>query len=572
MTKTSKNKYISQSWEKDLNPDQRKAVEKINGPLMVLAGAGSGKTRVIAYRIAYIVANHAARADKIMSLTFTNKAAGEMKKRAAKLIDSGELPLWIGTFHSIFSRILRREAAKIGFTNRFSIYDTVDQERAVKDVIIGKNLRTGNLKPKDFLQAISSLKSRLITHTAYEKSEFPDEKYDILAPVYTAYTNYLKKCNAMDFDDLLMYTYFLFKNNAQVLKSYQNKFKYILVDEFQDTNRAQYQILLQLADLHQNICVVGDDDQSIYSWRGAEIKNILQFEHDFDNTTIVKLEQNYRSTKNILNAANSIIKNNQIRHVKKLWTDKPQGEKVTLNITETDREEAEWVGNSIQSSVIKDNRGWGDFAILYRMNAQSRVLEDYLRRAAIPYAIIGGLKFYERKEVKDVLAYLCLLVNSDDSVSLKRVINYPARGIGKLTVQKIEQFATAKDISLFNALKLVSEVNSIPKKRVESVLEFYKLISKYRKLRTKVSMVELVSSFIEEIKIFQQLQTDSARESIDRIQNVNELLRAIDEYAAMSPGNTIEGYLSEIALITDIDAWDDSQQLRQRAWNFRLYL
>ncbi len=556
----SRGKRISFPWTKELNPDQRRAVEKTEGPLMVLAGAGSGKTRVIAYRIAYLIASRKVRAERILALTFTNKAAGEMKQRVLQLIKLDDQGLWIGTFHSIFARILRREGKHIGYNSLFTIYDQTDQLSAIKSIIKQKNIPIGDYTPKEILNSISMLKSRLITHTSYSSKEPDDFKSRAVAPVYTAYSNLLRQNNGMDFDDLLFNTYLLFKNNPDILEKYQRKFKYILVDEFQDTNIAQYRILLQLADKSQNICVVGDDDQSIYRWRGAEIKNILQFEHDFDNTSVVRLEQNYRSTKFILNAANSVIKNNRIRHPKQLWTNRSDGEKLTLQYCESDYKEAEWVAQSIESKVFKENRSWDNFAILYRMNAQSRLLEDNLRRKQIPYTIIGGHKFYDRKEVKDVLAYLSILVNPEDGIGLKRIINYPARGVGKKTITIIENFAESRNISLFKSLKEVDSIEGIPAKRRETIGSFYKLISKYRKLQKQVSMVELVMSLIEEVKILQHLQAESVHDPANRLGNVKELLRAIDEYALHNPDATLENYLTEIALYTDLDGWDNKRQ------------
>ncbi|MCH7783594.1 UvrD-helicase domain-containing protein, partial [candidate division KSB1 bacterium] len=349
----AQSKKIVFPWEKELNPEQRSAVESIEGPLMILAGAGSGKTRVIAYRIAYLVASGTINADKILALTFTNKAAKEMRARVLQLINTNNNKLWFGTFHSIFARILRQEAGKIGFKKNYSIYDESNQVRAIKDVILKRNLPTGEYTPQELLKSISKLKSRLISPADYKISETNSIKQKVLSPVYGAYNDYLRSNNAMDFDDLLFYTYRLFKNNPDTLRLYQNRFRYMLVDEFQDTNIAQYQIIIQLVSKHNNICVVGDDDQSIYRWRGAEIKNILQFEHDFPNTKIVRLEQNYRSTENILKAANSVIKNNKIRHEKALWTDKGKGEKITLHLANSDYDEAQWITKSITASVSR---------------------------------------------------------------------------------------------------------------------------------------------------------------------------------------------------------------------------
>jgi len=559
--KRKKTKDTFFPWENDLNPEQRRAIEATEGPVLVLAGAGSGKTRVIAYRVAYLIAQHIASPDRILALTFTNKAAQEMKSRIIQLIQPARAPLWIGTFHSIFARILRREAATIGFSSRFTIYDESDQLRALKDCIESNNLPTKNYTPQELINKISFLKSKLINHTAYlSYQEKNQELSAVLAPIYTAYARYLQSNNAMDFDDLLLFTYQLFENNPQVLASYQHRFKYILVDEFQDTNFVQNQILLQLAAQHQNICVVGDDDQSIYRWRGAELKNILDFEHQFPNTTIIKLEENYRSTRTILSAANSVIMNNTFRHRKELRTIRGAGEKIIIHTAETDRDEAQWITRSIEIEAHKGKWNWGDFAVLYRTNAQSRLLEDNLRRAQIPYVVVSGLKFYERKEVKDVLAYLKLIVNPDDAVSLKRIINYPPRGLGKLTISKIEQHSLTAGIPLFCALKHISEVPGIPSAKAETVLNFYNLISRYRNLRNKISPKELVSTLIDDVHIPEQIKLEHTQDAADRIRNVEELLRAIDEFAEQNEGALLEQYLAEVALLTEIDIWDNSQQ------------
>ncbi len=555
-----KSKYKSFRWEKDLNPAQKEAVESISGPLMVLAGAGSGKTRVISYRIAYLASTRTVSADKILALTFTNKAAQEMRSRVLKLIRGTYSTLWIGTFHSLFSRILRREAKHLGFTSNFSIYDEQDQLWAVKNVITNWKLPTGDYTPQIILSKISKLKSRLVSTEEYAASDDGSPLWDFVSPVYTMYMQYLKANNALDFDDLLMSTYRLFKGHPDLLKKYQNKFKYILVDEFQDTNLAQYQILIQLAAEHKNICVVGDDDQSIYRWRGAEIKNILQFEHDFPDTKVIRLEQNYRSTKNILTAANSVIKNNRIRHDKTLWTDKGDGEKVILHQADTDRDEAQWVVQSIESEVLKEKWKWGDFAILYRLNAQSRIFEDNLRRNNIPYTVVGGLRFYERKEVKDVLAYLSIIVNPSDAIMLKRIINYPHRGIGKQTVSKIEAYAQEQSLSLYESLKQVNRIPGLTPARLETLKEFYSFVSKYRKLKNQISLVELVVSLIEALEVFQHLEREYHNDAAGRIENIRELLRAIEEYGTHTENDTLENYLSEVVLLTDIDNWDSEKQ------------
>ncbi|MCP4724877.1 MAG: UvrD-helicase domain-containing protein [bacterium] len=547
------------SWEKDLNPEQQKAVENIDGPVLVLAGAGSGKTRVVTYRIAYLIACGAASADKILALTFTNKAASEMRQRVLGLLHSKDMKVWLGTFHSIFARILRREARKIGYTSHYSIYDVDDQQKALKDIIKNRNLNIGDYSHQQIINQISSLKSRLITPEVYDEMDTDILKKDIILPVYREYRDYLLRSNAMDFDDLLVNVYLLFKNNPDVLALYQKRFKHVLVDEFQDTNFAQYQILLQLASKHHNICAVGDDDQSIYRWRGAEIKNILHFEHDFHDTTIIRLEQNYRSTKNILKAANSIIENNRFRHGKNLWTNRDVGEKITVNCVDTDREESGYVAQNILAEVSRENRNWDDFAVLYRLNAHSRLIEDNLRSNSIPYTVVGGFKFYDRKEVKDVLAYLKVIVNQDDTVNVKRILNYPPRGLGKQTFIKLDEYSLKNDMAFFQALKEVGEVSGIPSKRKEIIKDFKSLITKYKKLRNKISLVELVSTLIEEIQLFNQLKAEYDSSSDDRINNVKELVRSIEEYSSENPDSTLEDYVTQIALITDMDDWDKTQ-------------
>ncbi len=558
--KSQKGNNLFFSWEKDLNPEQQKAVENIEGPVLVLAGAGSGKTRVVTYRIAYLIACGAASAEKILALTFTNKAASEMRQRVLSLLHSKDMKVWLGTFHSIFARILRREARKIGYTSHYSIYDEDDQLKALKDVVKNKNFELGDYSPQQIINQISSLKSRLITPELYEDMDTDILKKDMILPVYREYRDYLVRSNAMDFDDLLVNVYLLFKNNPDVLALYQKRFRHILVDEFQDTNFAQYQILLQLASKHHNICVVGDDDQSIYRWRGAEIKNILHFEHDFHGATTIRLEQNYRSTKNILKAANSVIGNNRFRHGKNLWTNRDVGEKITVCCVDSDREESGYVAQNILAEVSREKWNWDDFAILYRLNSHSRLIEDSLRSYSIPYKVVGGFKFYDRKEIKDILAYLRILVNQNDSVSLKRILNYPPRGLGKQTFVKLDEFAIKNGNNFYHSLKDVEKINGIPAKRKETIKDFYKLITKYKKLRNKVSLVELVSSLIEEIQMINQLKAESDASSVDRIDNVKELLRAIEEYTSDNPDSTIEDYITQIALITDIDDWDSNQQ------------
>jgi DNA helicase-2/ATP-dependent DNA helicase PcrA len=539
-----------------LNPEQREAVVSLDGPVLILAGAGSGKTRVLTHRVAYLIEQGKAAPYQILAVTFTNKAAGEMRERIERLVGPRQGGLWIGTFHSICARILRQEADRIGYSRNFVIYDADDQLAFIRNTMAELNISTKQFNPNAVRARICGAKNAYVAPEEYSRlaADFFEEK---VAQIYTAYQRRLQENNAMDFDDLLIKPIQLFDQYPQVLASYQERFRYILVDEYQDTNRAQYLLVKMLAQRHRNLCVVGDDDQSIYAWRGADLRNILDFEKDYPDCRIFRLEQNYRSTRFILDAAHSVVSNNESRREKQLWTDKEHGEKVTVLEVGSDLDEAEAVVHKIREQFARYKRNFRDFAVLYRTNAQSRILEDALRRHGIAYVIVGGLRFYERKEIKDVLAYLRLVSNPADSISLMRVINYPPRGIGATTLGRLNEFALREGIPLFEALGRVAEVEGVSERIRESVLEFHSLITKYASLKEMLSAAELANALIDEIGILRTFKEVGTEESLNRAENVRELLRALSEPTPDGEVRNLERFLEEVALVTDIDTWDD---------------
>jgi len=547
-----------------LNTEQRNAVVASDGPALVLAGAGSGKTRVLTHRIAYLIERSGVRSENILAATFTNKAAQEMHERLRRLVSVGlsrhnhHDGLWVGTFHSICARILRQNAGRLGFTHQFSIYDSEDQLGLIRQIISALDISSPNLTPGYVHYRISRAKNgQALT------ADGGDRRDEIVARVYALYQQRLRENNAMDFDDLLIYPLELFRQYPDILAGYTQRFRYILVDEFQDTNRTQYVFLQALASRSRNVFAVGDDDQSIYRWRGAEVRNLLDFERDFPDCKVFRLEQNYRSTRNILEAAHSVIACNRHRLPKKLWTQREAGEPVALIEAENEFHEAQIILDKITEAISYHNgartgaahsHSFRDFAILYRTNAQSRVIEDTLRRAGVPYVIVGGLRFYERKEVKDVLAYMRLATNPADAVSLRRIINYPLRGIGETTIQKLEEFARANNITLYHALGRVGEIAAIKTGLRNKVMEFYEFINRYVSLKTELSLLEWTNALADATGIIRLLKSENAQERID---NIRELLNSIHEYNKQVPNATIEGYLERVALITDIDAWDE---------------
>jgi len=544
---------------KELNTEQRKAVEQIEGPCMIVAGAGSGKTRVLTYKIAYLIESGISP-HEILALTFTNKAAGEMKDRILKLTGTAAAGIWMGTFHSVFARILRIEGHLIGFDRNFSIYDDQDSKKLVDDVMKEFRISTENSRSEAAYSIIKSQKNKMLLPYDYSlKAETAFEKAASL--VYDEYQKRLSKNNAMDFDDLLINPILLFRQNPETLGKYQNRFKFVLVDEYQDTNRAQYEIVKMLASGHGNISIVGDDAQSIYRWRGAEIENIFKFESDFNNCKIFKLQQNYRSTKNILSLADEVIKNNKRQIKKTLFTENIVGDKVTLSEILSDRDEAQLIIKYVRNEIHNLKLNFKDFVILYRTNAQSRVLEDALRSNSIPYIIVGGVKFYQRKEIKDVLAYLKVLVNHRDDEAMTRILKLRS-GIGEQTVERLK--LEAKDVNLTVCeliLKNLDDSEGMTRRtKIENeVSRTAALIKKYTEVRDDFSPSELVRSIVDEIGIVRELRNVGTDESMERMYNVQELLSGISEYADKNENATLEGFLQEVSLVTDIDSYDDQK-------------
>lgn len=557
-----------QDYLSDLNERQKEAVLHAEGPLMIVAGAGSGKTRVLTTRVAHLMAAHGVDAFNILALTFTNKAAKEMKERVEKILGSNEARnLYIGTFHSVFARILRTEAPRIGYPNNFTIYDTDDAKAVVKTVINELNLDDKHYKPNIVYNRISSAKNALVGPAEYATDYYIQQEdmrsnRPAITQIYDAYCKRCFKNGAMDFDDLLLKFYELLKNFPESLSKYQHKFKYILIDEYQDTNPAQYEIIKLLGAMHENVCVVGDDAQSIYSFRGATIQNILQFQKDYEDVTIVKLEQNYRSTQSILNVANEVIKNNKGQIPKALWTENAEGEKIRLVRTLTDNDEGRFVADTIQEQKLRNHFRNKDFAILYRTNAQSRAFEESLRRMNIPYTIYGGISFYQRKEIKDLLAYLRVIVNPKDEESLKRIINYPARGIGKTSVDKTILLANNNDISMWDVLLRARELG-FKAGTLEAVENFVTMIQSFQSMLKKHNAYEVAFHVGKQTNIVKELFNDKSTEGVARYENIQELLNSIKEWVE-SP-DTEEGevgekklgdYLQQIVLLTDADEKD----------------
>jgi DNA helicase-2/ATP-dependent DNA helicase PcrA len=551
--------YLSQ-----LNDTQKLPTIHKNGPIMVIAGAGSGKTRVLTYRIAYLM-EMGVDPFSILSLTFTNKAAREMKSRISQIVgESKSKNLWMGTFHSIFARILRSESELLGYSSNFTIYDTQDSDRLIATIIKELKLDKDLYKYKNIRNRISSLKNNLVTVKAYLSNQElllqdNESRRPMFGKVYQTYVNRCFKASAMDFDDLLLKTNELLNRFPEVLAKYQERFKYIHVDEYQDTNHSQYLIVKALADRYENLCVVGDDAQSIYGFRGANIENILSFQKDYSNSTIYRLEQNYRSTKNIVNAANSVINNNINKLDKEVWTENESGEKIEINQSITDSDEGRFVSTSIYKN--KDNLDLGNdsFAVLYRTNAQSRSIEDALRRKNIPYQVYGGLSFYQRKEIKDILAYLRVIVNNSDEESIKRIINFPTRGIGQTTLDKLLIYSNTKNISIYQTLENLNDeeinINSGTKKKLN---EFLILIKSFELLNEKLNAFEMVEEVLKRIGIINVLKSDGTPESISRIENIEELLNGIKDFIVgeeevVNSNGSLSDFLEDVALASDLD-------------------
>tara|TARA_B100000989_G_scaffold298634_1_gene288864 strand:- start:1003 stop:3249 length:2247 start_codon:yes stop_codon:yes gene_type:complete len=557
----------NKSYLKDLNEAQLNAVLSIAGPSMVIAGAGSGKTRVLTYKIVHLVEN-GVDPFEILALTFTNKAAREMKLRISTMIGESESKnIWMGTFHSVFAKILRFEAHKIGFTSDFTIYDTQDSERLISSIIKEKSLDKDLYRPKSIRNRISSLKNNFITVNGYLSNNELVESDNLsrkpeTGNIYKEYNDRLIKSNSMDFDDLLMKTNELLNSYPEVLAKYQEKFKYILVDEYQDTNNSQYLIVKSLSDKYQNICVVGDDAQSIYSFRGANINNIINFKNDYDEVQTFRLEQNYRSTKNIVNAANSVIDNNKNKIEKEVWTDNDFGDRVEITENESDIGEARGLCQKITSL---NNTSFSNIAILYRTNAQSRPIEDSLRLNKIPYQIFGGVSFYNRKEIKDVLAYLRIIVNSSDEESLKRVINYPARGIGQVTINKIILAAQKYGLTLYDTIKKNKELSiGLSNSVIIKLSNFIDLIDVFKIQNQKLNAFDLTKEVIDKARLIDELKKDDSPDGISRIENVQELLNGIrdfieDQKEIVGSNNNLSEFISTVSLSTDFDINNEDQ-------------
>lgn len=540
-----------------LNDKQQEAVFHTEGPLLVLAGAGSGKTRVLTHRIAYLMEEKGIMPWNILAITFTNKAAGEMRERVNRLVGQGAERIWVSTFHSACVRILRRHSGWIGYDTNFVIYDGDDQKSLMKDICKRLNIDTKKYKERAILGVISSAKDELIGPDQFALDAQGDYRQEIIAKAYSEYQRQLKSSNAFDFDDLIMKTVELFQNNPDILDEYQERFRYIMVDEYQDTNTAQFKLVSLLAAKYQNLCVVGDDDQSIYKFRGANIENILSFEKIFPDACVVKLEQNYRSTQNILDAANSVIQNNTGRKEKKLWTANGQGDKVRMRSFQSAFEEAEFISGEIAARVRRQEADYRDFAVLYRTNAQSRMFEEKFLMANIPYKIVGGVNFYARKEIKDLLAYLKTIDNAKDDLSVRRILNVPKRGIGATTVTRVQEYALAHQMSFYEALEHASEIMGAGR-AVSKINSFVTFIRTLRTQEEFFSVSELLKEVIERTGYVSELEAEGTEEAKARLENIDELINKVTSYEEEAEEPSLEGFLEEVALVADIDSLDES--------------
>lgn len=542
-----------------LNPMQKEAVLTTEGALLLLAGAGSGKTRVLTHRIAYLI-DKGVRPFNILAITFTNKAAKEMKERVYSICDEGRQVL-VSTFHSLCVQILRRDIQKIGYTNKFTIYDADDAERLIKDIMKEYKINDDLLSSKAVLSEIGRQKDKLITASVYAQNIGSDFRKKMISDIYTAYENRLKLNNSLDFDDLIFKTVQLLVNNVDVLEHYQERFKYIMVDEYQDTSTSQYMLVKLLANKYKNLCVVGDDDQSIYGWRGADINNILDFEKDFNNAKVIKLEQNYRSSKTILDAANFVIKNNFGRKEKSLWTENEQGSLINYEKCNSDKEEAMFIANEI-SKKVKEGYSYKDFAILYRTNSLSRVLEEQMVFLSIPYKLYGGVNFYGRKEIKDIISYLKVLENPSDDISLKRIINVPKRGIGDASVLKASEYAQENNISLFEALSKAEEIPDLGRK-TKSVIDFYNMMNSFIQKSQSLNIADLIDYILEKTGYIEELNKESTDEALGRISNLEEFVSKAVEYeeSEEKEDTSLTKFLEEVSLVADIDSMEDEEDV-----------
>ena len=540
----------------DLNDRQREAVLQTEGPLLIVAGAGSGKTRAMTYRIAHLL-QQGVSPYNILALTFTNKAAKEMLKRVEELTQGKAPDIWIGTFHAICVRILRRDIEKIGYQRSFTIYDDDDQQRVLKDLFKRFEIDEKQLSLREMKRIISDAKNKLMDADDWFAQTRRDRHSQTIHDLFNAYDVRLKSANALDFDDLLNKALQLLVDHPPVLQHYRQRFRYVHVDEYQDTNLAQYELAKLLTQEHRNLCVVGDDDQSIYGWRGADIRNILEFNKDFPEAKVIKLEQNYRSTQTILDAANAVIKNNESRMDKSLWTDGKKGDKIRFAAAGDEREEAAWICEHVRR-LRKNKVPLSEIAVLYRMHAQSRVLEEMFMRAGIPYRVYGGTRFYDRKEIKDALAYLRCLVNPDDEVALKRIINVPKRAIGDATVTVLEEQAQALNTTVYGALRdLPDSLGSRPRKCVESFVE---LMDGLNNKRQELPLGDFVKHLLDETGLIKQYEESTDEEMLSKRDNLLEFLGAVYEYEKLTENPTLEAYLENVALVTDLDMQEDAPQ------------
>ncbi|MGE9212717.1 MULTISPECIES: DNA helicase PcrA [Exiguobacterium] len=552
---------LSEELVKGMNPPQAEAVKYTDGPLLIMAGAGSGKTRVLTHRVAYLMASKQIAPWNILAITFTNKAAREMKDRIARLVGGVADDIWISTFHSMCVRILRRDIDRIRYDRNFSILDSSDQLTAIKQVLKELNLDPKKYEPRTLLGMISNHKNELRTpqDAAGLVGNNPYEK--VISDVYTAYEKKLKQNNVLDFDDLIMKAIQLFQEAPDVLAFYQKKFQYIHVDEYQDTNRAQYTLVKLLAQAHENLCVVGDSDQSIYRWRGADIANILTFEKDYPSAHVILLEQNYRSTKRILEAANGVIQNNSSRKDKKLWTENVEGEKLLLHVASDDRDEAFFIINQMKE-LRQEGVDYGEMAVLYRTNAQSRGLEEMLLKSNIPYKMVGGTKFYERKEIKDILAYLRLIANPDEDISFVRVVNEPKRGIGAATVDKLGDFAGMQGVSLMEAIRDI-ELSGIAPRTATKLAEFRQLMVDLRQMADYLSISELIEEVLKKSGYEEMLKIEKTLEAESRLENLQEFLSVAQNFEKESDEQTLVAFLTDLTLVSDLDSLEEVDELHQ---------
>ena len=539
-----------------MNEKQQEAVLHTEGPLLILAGAGSGKTRVLTHRTAYLIEEKGVNPYNIMAITFTNKAAGEMRERIDEMVGYGSESIWVSTFHSTCVRILRRFIDHIGFSTNFTIYDADDQKTLMKDICKRLQIDTKIYKERMFLNVISHAKDELIDPITFSLQAQGDYTKQRQAAVYQEYQAALRSNNALDFDDLIVKTVELFKTDAEVLDYYNEKFRYIMVDEYQDTNTAQFELIRLLARKYHNLCVVGDDDQSIYKFRGANIHNILNFEKEFPDAAVIKLEQNYRSTSNILNAANGVIRNNVGRKEKVLWTENPVGDKIDFHQFDTAYEEADYIAMDIAKKVRTGKYRYRDCAVLYRTNAQSRLFEERFIVSNIPYKIVGGVNFYARKEIKDLLAYLKTIDNAQDDLAVRRIINVPKRGIGATTLTRVQDFAYEKEISFYTALKMADDIPSLGRSAAK-IKPFVTFIQAMRSKLEYFTVSQILQDIIEETGYVRELEAEDTDEAKARIENIDELLTKVVTYEQSEENPTLSGFLEEVALVADIDSLDE---------------